>query len=136
MGRVEETNAALTELKDTVIEALKETSDTHATIAHVIAFNAGVNEEIAKNLALLADDIHFLREILAKELENDEVPTARRRQAGAKCMDCRYCDFVRVDKNGETRLNVEWCHRKGIEIDMEDRPVCGYFEYRGKEDKS
>ena len=70
MGRVEETNKALTELKDTVIKALKETSDTHAAIAHVITFNAGVNEEIAKNLALLADDIHFIKEILAKEAES------------------------------------------------------------------
>lgn len=69
MSRVEETNKDLTELKDTVIEALKATSDSHAAIAHVITFNAGVNEEIAKNLAQLADDIHFLREIVQKEEE-------------------------------------------------------------------
>ena len=69
MGEVEETNKALIELKDTVIEALKATSDSHATIAHVITFEAGVNEEIAKNLAQLADDIHFIKEIIAKEQE-------------------------------------------------------------------
>ena len=68
MGRVEETNKALTELKDTVIEALKATSDSHAAIAHVITFEAGVNEEIAKNLAQLADDIHFIRKNLEAEL--------------------------------------------------------------------
>ena len=67
MGRVEETNKALTELKDTVIEALKATSDSHAAIAHVITFEAGVNEEIAKNLAQLADDIHFIRKNLEAE---------------------------------------------------------------------
>ena len=67
MSRVEETNKALTELKDTVIEALKATSDSHAAIAHVITFEAGVNEEIAKNLAQLADDIHFIRKNLEAE---------------------------------------------------------------------
>ena len=72
MGRVEETNKALIELKDTVIKALKATSDTHAAIAHVITFEAGVNEEIAKNLSQLADDIHFLRETMAKEQKEEE----------------------------------------------------------------
>ena len=67
MGRVEETNKALTELKDTVIKALKATSDSHAAIAHVITFEAGVNEEIARNLAQLADDIHFIRKNLEAE---------------------------------------------------------------------
>lgn len=136
MGRVEETNAALTELEKTMVKTLDDTTSKEIAVAVTITGVSSVNVEIAKSLAQLADDIHFLREILAKEMENDEVPTARRRQAGAKCMDCRYCDFVRVDKNGETRLNVEWCHRKGAEIDMEDRPVCGYFEYRGKEAES
>jgi len=71
MGRVEETNNALTELQGTVIEALKATSDSHAVITHVITFHAGVNEEIAKNLAQLADDIHFIKEAMAKEQEEE-----------------------------------------------------------------
>lgn len=124
MCRVEETNKALTELKDTVIESLKATSDSHAAIAHVITFHAGVNEEIAKNLAQLADDIHFLRETIAKELEGE-----KSKSSGLTCLDCKYSDTIRyVDKDGIVNRDVEWCQRKHQKINFDDKPVCDYFK--------
>ena len=141
MSRVEETNKALTELKDTVIEALKTTSDSHAAIAHVITFEAGVNEEIAKNLAQLADDIHFIKEAMAKEIEGVESVAVKYKKAaesyGPKCLDCRYSDTMDyVDKDGIRNRDVDWCTRKHQKIDFYNTPVCGYFEYKEQEAES
>lgn len=139
MGRVEETNKALTELKDTVIEALKTTSDSHAAIAHVITFEAGVNEEIAKNLAQLADDIHFVKEAMAKEIEGGESVAVKYAKAAEdlrsfpKCMDCTYSDMIEyIDTDGVTHNGVEWCDRKLQRINFDDRPDCDYFKPKEK----
>lgn len=125
MGRVEETNKAMAELQDTVIKSLSSTCDTHAAIAHVIIFQTGVNEEIAKSLAQLADDIHCLREKISKWLEEDEEP----KTLGPKCLDCKHSDIMNyVDNNGVLNRNVEWCHHKSQRINLDTRPACDYFE--------
>ena len=131
MGRVEETNKALTEFKDTVIEALKATSDSHAAIAHVITFNAGVNEEIAKNLAQLADDIHFLRETMAKEKEE------AKERSKLTCGNCKYSYVIdHIDTGFLTRFNVEFCHHRDTEVDFRFTPICKHFEQKEEEAES
>lgn len=72
MGRVEETNKALGDLQKTVKEAISSTTDKFIVVAHVLTLQAGTNEEIAKSLAQLADDIHFIKEAMAKEIEGEE----------------------------------------------------------------
>lgn len=72
MGRVEETNAALTELEKTMVETLDNTTSKDIVVAVTITGISSVNTEIAKSLAQLADDIHFLRETMTKEQKEEE----------------------------------------------------------------
>lgn len=131
MGRVEETNKALTELKDTVIEALKATSDSHAAIAHVITFHAGVNEEIAKSLAQLADDIHYIKEAMAKEQKE------AKERSKLTCANCKYSYVIdHIDTGFLTRFNVEFCHRRDAEVDFRFTPICKHFEQKEEETES
>ena len=70
MGRVEETNKVTTELENTLADHVNNTTNIEAAIAMILTAQCSVNTEIAKSLALLADDIHFIKEILAKEAES------------------------------------------------------------------
>lgn len=134
MGRVEETNKAMAELQDTVIKSLSSTCDTHAAIAHVIIFQTGVNEEIAKSLAQLADDIHCLREKISKWLEEDEEEP---KPSKLTCADCKYSDVLdHIDTGFLTRLNVEFCHRRDAEVDFRFTPICKHFEQKEEEAES
>jgi hypothetical protein len=67
MGRVEETNKALTELENTMVETLGNVISKEIAVATTITGISSVNVEIAKSLAQLADDIHFIRENLEAE---------------------------------------------------------------------
>lgn len=124
MGRVEETNAALTELEKTMVKTLDDTTSKEIAVAVTITGMSSVNVEIAKSLAQLADDIHFLRETMAKELEGE-----KSKSSGPTCLDCKYSDTMRyVDKDGIVNRDVEWCERKHQKINFDDKPVCDYFK--------
>lgn len=125
MGRVEETNETFTELNKTITEALISTTDRFTLIAHVLILQAGTNSEIAKSLAQLADDIHFIKEAIAKEIEGEEKDL----EFFPECSDCMFSDTIRyVDKDGILNRDVEWCRRKGQKINFDDRPNCDYFK--------
>lgn len=70
MSRVEETDKYLNEMKNEACEAIRSAGSESVIIAQTIALQTAANEAIAKNLAQLADDIHFIKEILAKEVES------------------------------------------------------------------
>lgn len=67
MSRVEETNKVTTELENTLANRINDTTNIDTAIAMILTAQCSVNTEIAKSLALLADDIHFIRKNLEAE---------------------------------------------------------------------
>lgn len=134
MGRVEETNAALTELEKTMVKTLDDTTSKEIAVAVTITGVSSVNEEIAKSLAQLADDIHCLREKISKWLEEDEEEP---KPSKLTCADCKYSDVLdHIDTGFLTRLNVEFCHRRDAEVDFRFTPICKHFEQKEEEAES
>lgn len=114
MGRVEETDKYLKEMKDEACAAIRSSGSESIIIAQTIALQTASNEAIAKNLAQLADDIHFIKEAIAKEIEG-----AESKPSGPKCLRCAYYEKkTTVDDNGLIRNDVDWCmwYRRPINL--------------------
>lgn len=120
MGRVEETGEVTRAIEEGTISNFKRAFWTKAS--HEMS--GAIQIEIAKSLAQLADDIHFIKEAMAKELEGE-----KSKSSGPTCLDCKYSDTMRyVDKDGIVNRDVEWCERKHQKINFDDKPVCDYFK--------
>lgn len=120
MGRVEETNEITRAIEEGTISNFKKAYWAKTSNE----MSGAIQIEIAKSLAQLADDIHFLRETMAKELEGE-----KSKSSGPTCLDCKYSDTTRyVDKDGIVNRDVEWCERKHQKINFDDKPVCDYFK--------
>lgn len=118
MSRVEETNDVIDAISRQLNENGPDKRRADACMSYSLAYIYLINTEIAKSLAQLADDIHFLRETTTKEQE--EKPT---------CLDCKYSGMRKyIDVDGVTHLGVEWCNYKHQAIDLDDRPECDYFK--------
>lgn len=124
MSRFEETNDVINAISKQLNENGPDKRKADACMSYSLAYTYLINTEIAKSLAQLADDIHFLRETMAKELEGE-----KSKSSGPTCLDCKYSDTTRyVDKDGIVNRDVEWCERKHQKINFDDKPVCDYFK--------
>lgn len=120
MGRVKETNEVTRAIEEGTISNFKKAFWAKTSRE----MSGAIQIEIAKSLAQLADDIHFIRETMAKEQEEE-----KSKPSGPKCLDCGHSGIMNyVDNAGVVRRNVEWCHRKSQKISLDDRPDCDYFK--------
>lgn len=128
MGRVEETNAALTELEKTMANTLDNVTSKEIAMAVTVAGMSSVNAEMAKSLAQLADDIHYIKEAMAKEKKEEE------ERSKLTCGNCKYSYVIdHIDTGFLTRFNVEFCHRRDAEVDFRFTPICKHFEQKEEE---
>ena len=127
MGRVEETAEITSAIEEGTISNFKKAFWAKASQE----MSGAIQIEIAKSLAQLADDIHFLRETMAKEKEEAE------KRSNLTCADCKYSDVIdHIDGIFTTRLNVEVCNRRGAEVDFRFTPICGHFKHKEEEAES
>ncbi len=72
MSRFEETNDVINAISKQLNENGPDNRRADTCMAYSLASIYLINTEIAKSLAQLADDIHFVRETMAKEQEEKE----------------------------------------------------------------
>lgn len=124
MGRVEETNEVTRAIEEGTISNFKKAY--WAKTSHEMS--GAIQIEIAKSLAQLADDIHFLRETTAKEKEEVE------KRSNLTCADCQYSYVIdHIDRGLLTRFNVEFCSHRGKEVSLRYTPICDHFKQKEKE---
>lgn len=127
MGRVEETNEITRAIEDGTISNFKRAFWTKAS--HDMS--GAIQIEIAKSLAQLADDIHFIKEAIAKE-KNEE-----KKRSNLTCANCKYSYVIdHIDTGFLTRFNVEFCHYRDAEVDFRFTPICKHFEQKEEEAES
>ena len=122
MSRFEETNDVVNAVNKWLDEHGPDRHRADTSVSYSLAYMYVINTEIAKSLAQLADDIHFIRETMAKKEEKPK-------PLGPKCLYCKHSDIINyVDVAGVVNCDVEWCHRKSKRINLDARPDCDYFE--------
>lgn len=127
MGRVEETNEVTRAIEEGTISNFKKAYWAKTSNE----MSGAIQIEIAKSLAQLADDIHFLRETMTKEKEEAE------KQSKLTCANCKYSYVIdHIDTGFLTRFNVEFCHRRDAEVDFRFTPICKHFEQKEEEAES
>lgn len=127
--RVEETDDMLKKIDEKYSVLLRDApaGNMQLPTAYAELIVAETNSLVAKNLAYIANDLHWLRETMAKEKEDERKPS------GPKCLDCKYSDMIKyIDTDGVVHRGYEWCNRKRQGINFDDRPDCDYFKPKEK----
>jgi len=131
MSRFEETNDIIDAISKQLNENGADKRKADVCMSYSLAYTYLINTEIAKSLAQLADDIHFLRETMAKEKEE------AKERSKLTCGNCKYSYVIdHIDTGFLTRFNVEFCHRRDAEVDFRFTPICKHFEQKEEEAES
>lgn len=124
MGRVEETAEITRAIEEGTISNFKRAFWSKASQE----MSGAIQIEIAKSLAQLADDIHFIKEVMAKEIEGGEsvavkyVKAAedlrffRKKDEEAPTHTCKNCVHYRRKLTRSYNYIFHWCDHQDCSI--------------------